>query len=260
MSPRSVVGAPPSLAGPFVRYIRSFGVTVAIGLAPFLGKVKVPLFDSLLEVVPFQLQNDLIPLSAFLMGLIAVALEFYAGEEIASGRIRSLFRVGLAALVLGLVLFTTLSSWFVVRGQFIGQSVGVVVADKRLPSPGCGCPPEITDRACIKRLSLNEEALDSCWGGTSLQLRKLSLRLTYLFLTGGFASLTALLLIQRENRRRREALAAQQPAPAKPKRGAKEPGGKGRGAGRPGARGGAKGARTGRAARARPVDDPRDRR
>ncbi|HEY6320196.1 MAG TPA: hypothetical protein VJA16_01420 [Thermoanaerobaculia bacterium] len=261
MSPRTVTGEP-TLLKPFVRYVRSFGVTAAIGMAPFLGKVKVPGFTALLEVVPFQLRDVLIPLSAFLMGLIAVALEFYAGEEIAPGRVRSLFGGGLAALVLGLVLFTALSSSFVERQQFGSQNVGVLVTDARLPAPGCACPPEINDKACIKRLSLKEEALDSCWGGPAFQRRKLSLQLTYLFLTGGFASLIALLLIQQQGRRRRESADAK-PAPARPGRGTKERVGKGRGASRPGARRGARGARgTGGAGgkRAPAVDDPRDRR
>jgi len=245
MSPRAVT----PLLGLFRRYILGFGVTLSIGLAPFLGKVKVPGFVALLEVVPLQLQDALIPLSAFLMGLIAVAVQFYAGEDIAPGYIRSLFGGGLATVVVGLILFTTLSSYFVERQEFGSQSVGVLVTDSR--RPGCACSPQDDNNACIKQLSLAEEALDSCWGGPSFQRRKLSLSLTYLFLTGGFASLIGLLLLQMRNRPRRKRIDAK-PAPATPVRRAKRQSAKGVAKKRPGA-----GRKAGRAPA---PDDSRDRR
>src|SRR5260370_31251527 len=186
MSHGTVRGAPTPLVGRYVRYVRGFGVTVAIGLAPFLGKIKLPGFAALLEVVPLQLQSVLIPLSALLMGLIAVVVQFYAGEEIAPGRIRSLFGAGLAALVVGFALFTALSFYFVERQQFGSLMVGVIVTDSRLP--GCGCKPEINDKECIKQLTPEAAALDSCWGGAPLRRRELSLSMTYLFLTRGVAS------------------------------------------------------------------------
>src|SRR4051812_30870916 len=72
---------PTSMAQRFVRYGLGFFVGVAIGMAPFLGEVNVPVFRALLSVMPFQLWSDLIPLSAFLMGIIAVAVQFYAAER-----------------------------------------------------------------------------------------------------------------------------------------------------------------------------------
>jgi hypothetical protein len=224
MTPRPALGAPTDLARRYVRYVRGFGVSIAIGLAPFLGKVKLPGFSALLEAVPFQIQDSLIPLSAFLMGLVAVAVQFYAGEQVAPARIRSLFGAGLVVLVAGLVLFIVFSTSFVERQKFGDQSVGVIVSDSRLPPPGCHCPRTLDDKACIQQLSLDEAALDSCWGGPSLRRRKLALSVTYLLLTGGFASLIGLLLLQEGSRGRRGGARAAPPAPARQRRrGAKPP-------------------------------------
>jgi hypothetical protein len=80
---------------------------------------------------------------------------------------------------------------------------GTTAAASRLPGCGCVGPESKTnDRACIKQLSLGEDALASCWGGASLQRRELSL--TYLLLIGGFAWLVGLL----RRRQRRTAAGA----------------------------------------------------
>jgi hypothetical protein len=218
MSPRTSLGAPTDLARRYVSYVRGFGVSIAIGLAPFLGKVRLPGFSALLEAVPFQLQDVLIPLSAFLMGLIAVAVQFYAGEKVEPARLRALFAAGLAALAAGLVLFVAFSLSFVERQEFGGRSVGVIVTPSRLT--GCGCPKEIDDKACIQELSLQKAALDSCWGGPAQHRRELALSLTYLFLTGGFASMIGLLLLQEGSRGPRGKAAATPPATTRRRRGA----------------------------------------
>ncbi len=208
MSAVSFPGAPFALAGRYVRFVTGFSVGVGIGLAFYLGKIHVPGFAALLEVIPFQLRDALIPLSTFLVGLIAVFVQFYAGEAMKAGRIRSLFAAGMATVVTGFILFTLLGALFVTRQRFGAQTVGVVTAATRLP--GCECGPEskVNDKACIQQLSLAEDALASCWGGRSLQLRELSLSLTYLLLIGGFAWLVGLLLLRDEARRRRPRLAA----------------------------------------------------
>ncbi len=199
---------------PFVRYSLGLLVAVPVALGPFLGKEKVPGFAALLELFPFQLRGVLIPLSTFLMGLIAVGVQYGAAGKIAAGGNPWLFRAGMAAVCLGLAFFTALYLEFVRLPSFgSAGSVAVIVADSR--NPGCGCPPAIGDEACIQRLSLATEAIESCWDGRSLRQRQLALALTYLFLTGGLASLIGLLVLRLRQSRRR--------APRRPRRSPRPP-------------------------------------
>ena len=186
----------------FVRYLLSFGVSVGIGLAPFLGKVKVPGFEALLELFPRQLQGTLIPLSAFLMGLVALGIQFLHSEKVAATRIRKYFRMGFVALVLGFFLFVVLYRLFVIRVPVAGGAshAAVTVTPDRLP--GCGCDPKLSDHECARSLSLHPVALASCWGGGSLAAVELSLMISYLLLTSGFGVLIGLLILKEDVARR----------------------------------------------------------
>lgn len=194
---------PPSpLARRLVRYIAGFGVGVGLGLAPFLGTVEVPGFAALLSLFPRDLQGTLIPLSAFLMGLVAMGVQFYAGERIARTALRRRFRRSLLALLAGLVLFVGLHTLLVRRLATDGGagSVTVTIGWQRLPS--CGCPPALSDAECVKSLSADPAAIESCWGSRQLGVARLGLTLAYLVLTGGFAALAGLLLLAEERRKK----------------------------------------------------------
>lgn len=184
----------------FVRYVLSFGVSVGVGMAPFLGKVKVPGFEALLELFPRQLQGVLIPLSAFLMGLVALAIQFYHGEIIAAGRLRKYFRMGFIAMLTGLFLFLVLYKLFVIRVPLAGGEsyAAVVVTPTRLET--CGCLPRLTDHDCVRTLSFDPAGLATCWGGEALEVRELSLMIPYLLLTSGFGALIGLLILKEDRR------------------------------------------------------------
>lgn len=187
----------------FVRYILGFGVSVGVGLAPFLGKIKVPGFSALLEVLPVQLQSVLVPFSAFLMGLVALAVQFYYREKVSARTIRRYFRAGFVAIVLGFFMFVVLYRLFVIRVPIDeGRShTAFVVSATRLA--GCRCEDSDTDLECVKAVTFDPAALATCWGGASLELRELSLMVSYLLLTSGFGALIGLLIVQEEVQRLR---------------------------------------------------------
>lgn len=200
--------SPPSaLARRFVRYVVGFGVGVAVGLAPFLGVLRVPGFEALVSLFPLDLRATVIPLSAFLMGVVAVAVQFFAGERIARTALRRRFRRGLVALLIGFLLLIVLYSLFVVRVAVDGgeRSVAVAVGWARLPA--CGCTA-VGDADCVRALSLAPAAVESCWGSRQLRLVRLGLILSYLTVTGGFGALVGLLLLVEDRRRARRAAAA----------------------------------------------------
>ena len=64
-----------------VQYVLSFGVAFAVGLAPFLGKAKVPGFSAFIDIYPVDVQDWLIPMSGLLMGMIAVIVNVAHNRE-----------------------------------------------------------------------------------------------------------------------------------------------------------------------------------
>src|SRR6266478_1356152 len=82
----------PNPARQFVGLLLGFGVSVGIGLAPLLGRVNVPLFSSLLTLMPESLQNRLIVLSTTVMSVMSVAVQFYAGVKVTTERLERLFK------------------------------------------------------------------------------------------------------------------------------------------------------------------------
>lgn len=200
MSDDETIAPPTPIARRFVRLVAGFGVGVAVGLAPFLGKVDVPGFQALLTLYPQSLRDPLITLSAFLMGVVAVGVQFYAGERISRADLRRRFKLGLGVLAGGLAALTVLWVLFVVRVPTSGEAFSSIVAGARLPTCDCG---GLTDLQCIRSLSADPEALSTCWGGPAYKSVQLAFIASYLVLTGGFGVIIGLLLLQERARRER---------------------------------------------------------
>jgi len=197
----------------FAHLILNFFVGLAVGLAPFLGTQNVPFFKALISVMPFQIRNELIVLSAFLMGLIVAAVQFYAAERIARPVLRKRFGLALIVIGAGFVLFYVLRAEFTVdvpRGE---GTVTVLIGSRPLKS--CSCPdPEGNPEACIQRLTFNAAAIAHCWSYREIRRRGELLGLAYLILTGGVGILVGFILVQEGGRRReKKTPARRRPAP-----------------------------------------------
>jgi len=201
MTDDATLGPPTPIARRFVRLVAGFGVGVAVGLAPFLGKVEAPGFQALLTLYPQSLRDPLITLSAFLMGIVAVGVLFYAGERISRADLRRRFKKGLATLGVGLAALVVLWVLFVVRVPTPGEAFSTIVAGARLPT--CDCEG-LTDLQCIRGLPADPEALSTCWGGPAYKAVQLAFIASYLVLTGGFGVVIGLLLLQERARRKRQ--------------------------------------------------------
>lgn len=187
---------PTPIAKRFVRYLVGFGVGVGLGSGPFLGTLGVPGFSALIDLFPITLQGRIVALSPFLMGLVALAVQFYDGERISRRALRRRFKVSFVLLIAGFLLFVVLYFLFVrdvtIRG---GEATArYVVGWERVES--CGCAPQLSDAECIAELSLDPARVESCWGTRSVSFWELSLTLTYLLLIGGFAALVGLVLLR----------------------------------------------------------------
>ena len=222
MTSRATLLPPTSLGKRLVRYTVGFTVGTAVGLAPFLGRVKVPLFSALLEIYPVQMQQTLIILSGFLLGMVAVAVQYFAFKASPTALLDRYFglllKLMLAALLLLVVLYQTSVVSVPIEKQVSADPTHVeahrytlLVGWFRANSSACRCPPEITALDCVEQSSLDPRRVASCW--KYLPLFEVVLTLQYLFLLGGFGTLVGLLLLREEEEWRLKRLHAPEPGP-----------------------------------------------
>ncbi len=214
MSEDTAQQPPTAWARRFVRYVGGFSVGIGVGLAPFLGKLPVPGFDALLSLFPRELQGTVIPLSAFLMGLVAIASQFYSGEPLTGATIRKRFRFSLIGLLTGLLLLIVLHSIFIVNVPALGGDVNIAVTIVGERDPKCGCDADTPDRVCIQEVTLKPGRIDSCWDPGKRRQAELVLSLCYLWVTTCFAILVGLLMIQEQNARRKNVRHRDDPPPS----------------------------------------------
>jgi len=204
--------APSSFAADFGRRIRWFGVWFLVGIAPFLGKVKVPGFSALIELYPSSLQDWLIPLSGIFMGMVAVTVEFVASnrtdDRVVTGWFTRNVLVFAASFVLLLIvyIFTVVHvGRSVARGQnqapgFINLAVitGSRTVPPQFPGSECKCAAGEPAERCVSD-SLKPENIATCFGSDRIAFATLALVLLYLAVTGSFVAAIGLLLISQRS-------------------------------------------------------------
>jgi len=192
---------------PLRRYLFGLGVSGAVGSAPLLGLLKAPGFVSLLALIPEESKIPLISASASLMGLVAVAVQFYGGEKIDRKFLRKYFPILVVVILASLIALIVLYHSVVPIGT---SNVRVFIGWSRLP--GCECEGPDNSK-CVADLV---QDLQTCWSDSSIGWVKNLYYLSYLLGTGGFGALIGLLVLQRTARRqevRRRAAANRVPKP-----------------------------------------------
>src|SRR5215216_996968 len=187
---------PPGLGKRLVRYILGFGVSLAIGLAPFLGKVDIPLFDSLLSILPESEQAVLIPLSSALMAVIAVAVQWWAISKVSGAWLQRVFSRILVVLATSFALFLIVHNFWVVRVPIAGgdEYVSFLVGFNRPIRSPCGV--EISDSRCIALLTFDPTLISSFWGDRAIRVSRLLVFVSYLSFMGAFGALVGLLILK----------------------------------------------------------------
>lgn len=199
----NAVQAPTTLSRKLVRFIIGFGVGVGLGLAPYLGQFDIPFFSPLLSLIPESVQNILLPLSAALMGTVAVVVQWYAGEKLSNTWLRKFFSRTLLLTAITFVALTLVHSYFVVTVPIQGgeESVSFLVGFSRPNKPPCN--EEMSDSECIKHITLDSSKVDSYWGDRQVRFAKLLLIFSYLLFTGSFGTLIGLILLRDDTGTRR---------------------------------------------------------
>lgn len=192
----------PSPALKWVRLVVAFGVSVSIGLAPFLGTVGVPGFHSLLSLfpeLPFDTTKTVIPLAAFLMGIVAVGVQFYASNRPEWSRLGIVFkRVMLliaGALLILLIVHVMSVEQVQVETPESSESISVLLGVSR-PETCKECEPAMSNRECLEYTTLSPARILSCWSEPQIRLTFLALALAYLVLMSAFGALVGVLVLQ----------------------------------------------------------------
>jgi hypothetical protein len=180
---------PPGIARDWVRSLMGFGVGVAIGVAPLIGKLPIPGFAALLSLFPLAMQGWLIPLSAFLMGLSSVAITFYAALLTKAGELRKYFA---RTLIVALCAFVSLLVVYIftvahVDVPALQKEVAFVVGPTK-----CGPCVGLSDAECISRLTFNPASIAGCYGDRAIATANLLLSLSYLTLLSCFGVLVGI--------------------------------------------------------------------
>jgi hypothetical protein len=183
-----------------VRYIIGFGVGVAVGLAPYLGLLEVPGFKALLTLIPDEIQSRIIPLSASVMGIVAVVVQWYGWDKVTEEWLRKWFFRTLIFLLLALCTFTAIQRFVVLKVPIEGGDdyISFLVGFERRPHPGC--PPDISTLECVKKHNADPAFIASLYGDLQLNIADLSLTFSYLSVTGLFGVFVGLLLLKEQSR------------------------------------------------------------
>lgn len=203
---------PPQIGRRFVNYLLGFGVSVAVGLAPYLGKLEIPLFEPLLNVLPPSEHGVAIPLSAAIMGALAVAVQWFAGDEPSRGSLRRKFVGTLFGFSLTVALFFVVDVFTVIRLPVAGDRTAVLLVG--LGEPRCQECASLSPAECVRSISFEPSRIERCWGSTGLRVARLSLVGAYLAVTSLFGVLVGLLVVSGSEGRRTARRSAARRSPA----------------------------------------------
>lgn len=194
---------PPALAARWLRALVALAVTVPLGLAPLLGKLDIPGFTTLLTLYPDELRNTALALATFAMALVAVGVQFFAGDKTNQRKLRRAFLVltaGLFALLVTLA-YQHVQHVVTVPVGREGHTLTYVVGAQRLPT--CKCQPTEGDSRCLHRIGLDPSYHASCWAQADMRRQSFQLLMLYVALMTGIGALVGLLLMKRPTATRR---------------------------------------------------------
>jgi hypothetical protein len=176
----------------WVQLVLGFSVTIVVGLAPYLGKV-IPLLAPMMSILPEAVQPVAIPLSAAATGIVALLVEWHVTYKLPTALVRTWFRRTILICVISLTVLAAIETIAVVRVDVpaVNRTVSFAVGPFHPNTPPC---TGLSRADCIKhQLSLDEAAIDSYFGGESIDVTKFILVIVYTIFMSTFGALAVLL-------------------------------------------------------------------
>jgi hypothetical protein len=180
-----------SIATGFVKEFRTFGVGVAVGLAPFFGDVPIPGFRPLIKIFPSDVKVFLLTVAPFLLGWVAATVKFYFHKKTTQAVRKRLFGISSAVVVAAVLVLVYLHNFYLIEVDAPDGPRLVIVGSERLP---CICPSSVSDPDCIKILRFNPVP---CWRDHDIKVARTSFELDYLLLNVGFGVIVGVLRLDR---------------------------------------------------------------
>ena len=180
---------------PVLRYVIGLGVPIGIGISPWIANPQAPDWTSLLDPFPVSLRSILVPISAVLLGGIAVATQFYSRSHWSRSRLERIFGRLFLLFLLSMILLTVAYFLVVVRLPGDGGRSSVSFAVGFSQDSCCPCPAELSDMACAQQLNLKPSGLNHSRSDWKRKLTELWLSLLLLAAISLFAVLVGILLL-----------------------------------------------------------------
>lgn len=189
----------PGHASKWLRYVIAFSATLAVGLAPLLGSVRIPGFSPIVSLFPVNVRTSMVPFAAFVMAIPAVLVQYFAGERIRFFKPRLVLVLSAALFGLIMMLFLQYNEYVVpVDTLGKGGTISYIVGTRMKPS--CECAKKHLDIVpCIgNAISAAPVEVDDCFEPPDLRHRKGLLSITYIVMSACFGSLIGVLVLKEE--------------------------------------------------------------
>jgi hypothetical protein len=171
-------------------------VGAAVGLAPWLGTFRVPLFTPLLDILPIEIQEFAIPLASFACALVAAVVQFYSDTVDSRARLRRPFLRTLALAAALLLAFVALHVLGVATVRVAGEqrNISMIVGVTGARTATCPCSSP-SNTVCIGRELPKEPGItELCWSSGDIRVTKLLLVVLYIGLFATFGWLIGYLV------------------------------------------------------------------
>lgn len=168
----------PSKSGAWARLLLGVCVSVPVALAPLLGKLPVPLFPSLLQLIPESIRGVVLPLSTAAMSIVSILAEASVGENDSKTIRLKRLRRSIVYCFVSLILFAVAYTAVVTRVEILGGKafVSFVTGWPGTPTPPC---LYMGSAECVSRLSFRDSAISSHFGDAQIRSSSLVLECLY---------------------------------------------------------------------------------
>lgn len=164
----------------YVRLFLAITVGAGVALAPYLGATGVPGFRALYSVLPVDIRDLALALSTAAAGLAALRFNIYSTARADRMSLRKWFD---RWFILTAVLLAALA-YFVLAFTVPVDVEGTVSAVRFTVGPGTRpikppCTADISDSACIRRLTLDPSSVRGFWGDRQVTIGQAAILATY---------------------------------------------------------------------------------